>query len=102
MNNKPEVIEKGDWDKLFWSFNLPLQMWPSEGGGHRFLNYMPRKERFVEVDNRVTDKELPAFCQTAANHFRHMANLFEALGRGEIDTIYYHDQGLDEHRKVNE
>ena len=82
------------WNSLFWSYNLPLQMWPNEDNTFSVVDYMPRKETVVRIDKRVTPSELPQFCQNTAVLLRHLANRFDALGRGEIDSIYYHDEDL--------
>jgi hypothetical protein len=83
------------FDKLFWSYNCPLQMWPTEDGTWRVLNYMPRKERIATFDDRVTKEELPSFCKNTARILRNLAGLFDALAVGKIDLIYYPDKDLD-------
>jgi hypothetical protein len=87
--------ELESFSPLYWSYNLPLQMWPSDEGGWRVLNYRPRTERVVTLDQKVTIDQLPSFCDNAAKYLRNMADLFEALRDGKIDTIYYHDETVE-------
>lgn len=84
------------FDKLFWSYNCPLQMFPSDNGTWYVLNYMPRKERTVALGEPVTKEELPSFCKNTAHILRNLADLFDALGNGKIDTIYYPDEKVEE------
>ena len=79
------------WNGLFWAYNLPLQMWRSDEGW-RVLNNMPRKEGLIQLEDLVTEEELPQFCQNAATILRNLADLFELLGKGEINHIYYPDE----------
>ena len=89
-----EDIER--FDALFWSYNCPLQMWPTEDGTWKVTNYMPRKERIATFDERVTKEELPSFCKNTAHILRNLAGLFDALAVGKIDTIYYPDKNVDD------
>jgi hypothetical protein len=85
------------FDKLYWSYNLPLQMSHQDNGDWRILNYMPRKQSCASLDDEpITSEELKLVCTNTANILRNLANLFEALGRNEIDHIYYPDQSLKE------
>ena len=93
MNEKEEQ-EK--FDDLYWSYNCPLQMWCNGDGTWEILNYMPRKERTIRIDEQVTKEELPSFCKNAAHILRNLADLFDALGSGKIDTIYYPDEKVEE------
>lgn len=90
-----------EWQDIFWGYNLPLQMWQSEGG-HRPLVYMPRKEVVKSLEVVITPEELPKFCQNTAVILRNLADLFEALGEGKIKTIYYPDQTVAEAIKSRE
>lgn len=83
------------WNGLYWAYNLPLQMWHSEEGW-RVLNYMPRKERCQNLEELVTKEELPQFCQNTATILRNLADLFELLGKGEINHVYYPDESPEE------
>lgn len=85
-----------EWDELYWAYNFPVQMWKTDDGEHSVVNYMPRKETCCTMETRVTAKELPVFCENAAKRLRNLALLFEALGRGDIDTIYYPDETVAE------
>ena len=89
-----EIFEQelDSFSPLYWSYNLPLQMWPTEDGGWRVLNYSPRNGRVVFLDQKVSKDKLPEFCTKAASYLRNMAYLFDALKDGKIDTIYYHDE----------
>ena len=89
-----EYTEK--FDELYWSYNCPLQMWQCGDGTWRVINYMPRKERIVTLDERVTREELPSFCEKAARTLRNLADLFDALGDGKINTIYYPDEKVED------
>lgn len=87
--------EMADWRKDFWVYNLALQMWPNQGGGARILNYMPRRERCVELETPVIAADLPAFCRNNAKVLRNLADLFDAMAEGKIDTIYYPDETVE-------
>lgn len=93
-SGEPDALGRevaGDWDSLYWAYNCPLQMWPDEGEW-RVVNYMPRRESADEMEAKVSEADLPAFCRNAAKTLRNLADLFEALERREIDTIYYPDE----------
>lgn len=90
-----EVTPTEEWNALYWSYNCPLQMWKDDNGW-RVVNYMPRKEAIRDLDDRVTEEELPQFCKNAAARLRNLAALFEALGEGKIGYIYYPDQSVEE------
>lgn len=96
LNEKEDLENQGKFDKGFWAFNCPVQMFPLDNGTWRILNYMPRKERIVELGKTVTKEELPGFCKNTAHILRNLANLFDALGDGKIDTIYYPDEKVEE------
>ena len=94
-----EIKPTEEWPDIFWSYNLPLQMWPTDAEGEeawRVLNYMPRKERIQSLAELVTKAELPQFCKNTAAVLRNLAELFEALGEGKIKTIYYPDEKVEE------
>ena len=93
--NRLPIVPTKEWNDLFWGYNLPLQMWDNENGWH-VLNYMPRRENCQFLESFVTKEELPQFCQNTALILRNLAELFEALGRGEIKHIYYPDKLLSE------
>lgn len=94
--NRLPIVPTEEWPTIFWAYNLPLQMWGNAKNGWRVLNYMPRKERCQYLESSVTKEELPQFCQNTALILRNLAELFEALGRGEIKTVYYPDELLSE------
>lgn len=87
-----EEEEKQNFDKLFWSYNCPLQMWHCDDDTWDVINYMPRKERIAALGEKVTKEELPSFCKNTACILRNLAELFDALADGKIDTIYYPDE----------
>lgn len=95
---KPEVEPTKEWDGLYWAYNCPLQMWPSDDGW-RVVNYMPRKETCCEMEEYVSEAELPQFCKNAAIRLRNLADLFDALGNREIEMIYYPDKSVEEARQ---
>ncbi len=84
------------WDSLFWSYNLPLQMFGKEDGTWNCLNYMPRKGRCQDLGQSITKEELPQFCKNTASRLRNLADLFEALGDDKIKHIYYPDETVEE------
>lgn len=88
-----------EWDEEFWAYNCPLQMWPQKDG-FSVLNYMPRKERAEYLGELVTAAEVPAFCNNAAVTLRNLADLFEALGQGKIDAIYFPDETVPQGPEV--
>ena len=89
------VVPTDDWGSAFWRCNLPLQMWPNDDNTFGVVDYMARKESVVRLDKTVTPEELSQFCKNTSVILRNLAERFEMLGRGEIDSIYYADEGLD-------
>ena len=89
-----EVIPTDEWGGLYWSYNVPLQMWGNATTGWRVVNYMPRKESCVSLDEKVTEKEMPQFCRNASARLRNLAALFDAMANGKIDYIYYPDKDV--------
>jgi len=85
------TVPTENWEGLFWAYNLPLQMWKTDGG-HSVLNYMPRKERCQSLESPVSPEELPQFCKNTAIVLRNLADLFELLGEGKINHVYYPDE----------
>lgn len=90
------MTKEEKFNNLFWSYNLPLQMWHRDDDTWSVLDYMPRKERVVTFDERVTREELPDFCRNTARILRNLADLFDALGDGKIDKIYYPDETVED------
>jgi hypothetical protein len=84
------------WNELYWAYNVPLQMWGDAETGWRVVNYMPRKESCLSLEERVTKEEMPQFCRNAAIRLRQLAVLFEAMADGKIDIIYYPDEPLED------
>jgi len=97
-----------NWDKCYWSYNLPLQIWKNEDedgnelDDYRVVNYMPRKESCGSLDDLVTPSELPDFCANAAAILRNLASLFDAMGAGEIEYIYYPNKTVEQARADKE
>jgi hypothetical protein len=86
------IVPTEEWNKLYWAYNVPL--WGGEKDEEgirqwRVVNYMPRKEKCSSLDETVSEAELPQFCANAALILRNLATLFDLLGKGEIDYIYY-------------
>lgn len=84
------------FDATYWRYNCPLQMSPNIDGTWDVLNYMPRKSRVTNMDEQVTKEELPSFCENTARILRNLANLFDTLGAGKIDLIYYPDENVQD------
>ena len=82
------------FDKLFWSYNCPLQMWHCDDDTWDVINYMPRKERIAALGEKVTKEELSSFCKNTAYILRNLAELFDAIGDGKIVSIYYPDKKM--------
>ena len=90
------MIKEEKFNNLFWAYNCPLQMWRNDDGTWRVINYMPRKERIGILDEQITKEELPDFCKNTAHILRNLAELFDALADGKIDTIYYPDKKMED------
>ena len=90
-----KVKNMGNWSSCYWSMNIPVQMW-KEPNGWKVVNYMPRKETCCILDELVTPKELPQFCKNTATILRNLAALFEAMGEGKVDNIYYADKSIED------
>jgi hypothetical protein len=97
--NPLELEQIAEWTELYWTFNLPLQLWKREDGTTQVLNYMPRRKRCENLEENVSPADLPAFTRNAAKIFRNLATLMEAYGRGEIGHVYYPDKTLEEAKK---
>jgi hypothetical protein len=93
----------------YWTYNLPLQLWPvygedddSEDAGeeitdYRILNYMPRRGGVCDLllsellhDGQTREQ----FLEQAALVFENMARLFRAAKDDPNMTIYYPDEGM--------
>lgn len=92
-------------NSLYWAYNLPLQVSPirkddedesSSIVGYRILNYMPRKERceILDIEDVIGEQTQEEFFESAAQHFENLAKQFRKLAKKEIDTVYYHDEGM--------
>lgn len=96
VTSKRLVVPTDNFDKLFWLLNLPLQMWPRDNGSFSVVNYMPRIEQIASLETTVKPDELHQFCENTAIILRNLADRFEMLGKGEIDNIYYPDEGMEQ------
>jgi hypothetical protein len=82
---------------LYFAFNLPLQVWPTEDGTDaRILNYMPRRERCEEMllSEAIGDVTRAEFFEHAAKCYENMARLMRAAGADPAVHVYYHDEGM--------
>ena len=89
-----EEKDQEKFDAVFWSYNCPVQMFSRDDSTWGVTNYMPRKRRIAELGEKVTKEELPSFCENTARILRNLAELFDALADGKIDTIYYPDENI--------
>lgn len=91
---------------LYWTYNLPLQVFPiradkddetSTVTGHNILNYSPRKSRCEETDlsELLENQTAEEYFEAAAAHLEHLASMFRKYAKGEIDHVYYADDGMD-------
>ena len=91
-----DITPTENFPKSYWGLNCPLQMWGDAKSGWRVVNYMPRRETCGELDERITEKEMPQFCKNTASILRNLADLFDAMADGKIDYIYYPDKSIAE------
>lgn len=91
-----EEKDQEKFDAVFWSYNCPVQMFSRDDSTWGVTNYMPRKRRIAELGETVTKEELPSFCKNTTRILRNLADLFDALADGKIDTIYYPDEKVEE------
>ena len=101
MENPLKLEKTENFGLLYWSYNCPLQMFPqhinphnekSEIIGWSVLNYIPRKETCIDLEETIKPNELKTYCENAAKILRNLADRFEKLGNREIDLIYYPDE----------
>ncbi len=96
MKESNKLVSMENWSELYWTYNLPLQVFSTDDGCLKVLNYMPRKESLINLDSTVCPSDRKNFCDNTALILRNMANRFEMLGRGEVDSVYYPDEGMDD------
>jgi hypothetical protein len=93
-------------NKSYWSYNLPLQVWPEHENPEdekspviatRLLNYMPRKERCCSLDlnEALGEQTRQEFFETAARCFDNLARQFREAATNPEMVIYYHDEGMN-------
>jgi hypothetical protein len=93
-------------NRLYWSYNLPLQLWPKHKNpqdkdspvvDYDVLNYSPRKERVVmcSLDELRGEQTREEYLETAAIHLENLARLFREAIKDEHMVIYYHDEGME-------
>lgn len=96
---------KSGKNKLYWAYNLPLQIWPQHENpddesspifGARIANYMPRKERCCDLDlyEALGDQTREEFFNEAADHLENLARLMREAAADPSLTVYYHDEGM--------
>lgn len=92
-------------NKLYWAYNLPLQVWPRHRDpddedspviGWRVLNYMPRKERCEDLDlaEILGEQTREEFFESAARHLENLARLMREAAADTEKHVYYHDEGM--------
>ena len=81
----------------FFSYNLPLQVWPSEDGGGTILTYMPRKESCItlDLDDARGEQTREAFLLESARCLDNLARLMREAAADPTLHVYYHDEGMD-------
>lgn len=86
----------------YFTYNLPLQVWPSESGGDRILNYMPRKEtcRSLDLDECRGEQSRADFLNEAAMHLENLARLMRAAAADPTLNVYYHDEGFEDFKQA--
>jgi hypothetical protein len=95
-----------EMDARFWRYNLPLQVQrlyddDQPNGKYAILNYMARRGRCEQygLGSEVVRKEdIAAICHNSAAILRNLADLFDALGKGETKEIYYPTTPVEEAR----
>lgn len=92
-------------NKLYWAYNLPLQVWPKHQDpcdekspivGARVLNYMPRKERCEDCDlgDLLGEQTREEFFESAAQVLENLARLMREAGKDPALLVYYPDAGM--------
>ena len=85
---------------LFFSYNLPLQLWPfSEDGIDKttLLVYMPRRESVAHLNlsDVIGDLTREEFLEQTALRLENLARLFRKAKEDKELTIYYPDEGME-------
>jgi len=93
--NEPDIK-----NKIYWSYNLPLQAYEDESGKINILNYMPRKEAVSNMDNKdvnelFDEQTRKEFFEHAALRLENLAKLFRQFGSKEIDYVYDPTEGIE-------
>lgn len=81
----------------FWTYNLPLQVWPSDDAGNAtILNYMPRKKSVIHLDlsEVLNGMDRAEFFEQAALRLDNLARLMREAGKDPALTVYYPDEGM--------
>lgn len=76
----------------YWEYNMPLQAFANSDGSASILNYMPRKQWAVELDEPVPAAMRESFFNTAADKLENLAKLMRLFAAGKIRAVYYHDE----------
>lgn len=96
---------KSEKNTAYWTFNLPLQLWPENGEdeegpvtGYRILNYMPRRERCetLRLEDCLGDQTKEEYLEQAALVFENLAKLFRQAKKNPEYHIYYPDETPEE------
>lgn len=83
--------------KAFFTFNLPLQLWPGKDWEDTtILNYMPRRQTCVmlNVADVIGQCGRDDFLEQTALRLENLARLFRAAKDDPQMTVYYPDEGL--------
>lgn len=83
---------------IFWTYNLPIQIWRSDSGNGNILLYMPRKEScqmisfddfFADIEGGASDENIKALCDVSAAIMKNFAKHIEEVGNNKRKFAYY-------------
>lgn len=89
------IKETKNYDKLFWEYNYPVQLWKDDNGEVSYVILLPRKERCWNSDEdgeKIPKDEVNQFIDNSIEKFKTAIELFEKFKKGEIDHVYYWDK----------
>jgi len=85
-----------EWNDIFWSFNLPVQMFKDAHTGlYEPTVYMARKNTCARLDETVKEEHLAEFCDKTIERLENLIRLFKEVKDGTSEGIYYPDEGMD-------